>query len=84
MFLLTSKITSGYYSIMDFRTYYDGLTPTQKKNYAKRTGFALSYIQGTLMPKRFKTGPKKETMIKLANGTGKKVSYADVVNYFYG
>ena len=78
---MTVLYQAGTLSPMNYKKYFREMDQPSRVAHAKRAETSAEYINIHLIP-RYKI-PRKELMRKLANASEGKVSYLDIVNYFY-
>ena len=66
----------------DFKKFYQSLDTVGKDSFAKNAGTSADYIRVHLIHKT--RMPGKSLMRNLANASGGKFTYADMVDFFYG
>lgn len=70
-------------TFMDIRTYWQSLTPKQKKTFAHKASTSVNYIKCHLVrdpPTRIPRPPLYKALIKASGG---KISYQAMFRYFY-
>ncbi len=70
----------------DFRHYYLALNDEQRQSFADSTLTTKRYIDSKLLNKNRskRPGARRGLMRSLAEATNGELSYADMVDYFYG
>lgn len=65
----------------DFKTWYRSMTPEEKREFARRAGLSQQYIEVHLVYRR--RVPRQDTMRRLAEASLGRLSYEDVVGFFF-
>lgn len=78
-----TRRTSVWYTNrkVDLKTYFYGLTPSERRLFAERAGTTARYIQCHLLS-RAKI-PRPALMQKLASASSNVVTFDDLLRYFY-
>ncbi len=67
---------------MDFKTYFMGLSQSDRQAYAQRVGTSAEYIQmGYLYSDRV---PRRSRLKKMAEESNGACSHQDLIDFFYG
>ena len=67
--------------VMNFKTYFRNLAREDREAYAVKAGTSANYIDNHLVSKN--KIPRKKLMESLAAASNGKLSYSDIVDYFY-